>query len=224
LILDGNDLAHSRCMEVGHQLSTARQRRGLTLDDISRTTKIPVSLLEAIERDDVARLPQGFFTRAFVRAYAHEVGVNADDLLDRAQLGEVEEVADAPVVHVPIEEPSSSKSLFVGLALGVACTMFYSSYASPAQPAVPSPAAVTSVTARVEPAAFAPPPCAPAAPVEAPVPIRRPAPVQSIPVTHIVPATQVEPSSAIADSAPVMSDAILPTPDPAPAPSPVEQF
>jgi cytoskeleton protein RodZ len=211
-------------MEVGHQLSTARQRRGLTLDDISRTTKIPVSLLDAIERDDAAKLPQGFFTRAFVRAYAHEVGVNADDLLDRAQLDDVEEVADAPVVHVPIEEPSSSKSLFVGLALGVACTMFYSSYSSPAQQPVSSPVARTSITERIEPAAFAPPPCAPTAPVEAPVQVRRPAPVQPTPVTHIVPANQVEPSSAVADSAPVMSDAILPTPDPAPATAPVEQF
>src|SRR5688572_27669894 len=178
-------------MEVGHQLSTARQRRGLTLDDISRTTKIPVPLLEAIERDDVARLPQGFFTRAFVRAYAHEVGVNANDLLDRAQLGEVEQVADAPVAHVPIEEPSSSKSLFVGLALGVACTMFYSSYVSPAQPPASSPAAVTSVTARVEPAAFAPPPCVPAA-VQTPVQMaRREQPVQPAPVTHVIPANQV---------------------------------
>src|SRR5688572_16260182 len=102
-------------MEVGHQLSTARQRRGLTLDDISRTTKIPVSLLEAIERDDVARLPQVFFLRAFVRAYAHEVGVNADELLDNARLGGVEEVADAPNVSVPIDEPSSSKPFFAGL-------------------------------------------------------------------------------------------------------------
>ena len=211
-------------MEVGHQLFTARQRRGLTLDDISRTTKIPMSLLEAIERDDVARLPQGFFTRAFVRAYAHEVGVNADDLLDHAQLGDVEEFADAPVVSVPIDEPSSSKSLFVGLALGVACTMFYSSYASPAQPAAPSPVAVTSVTERIEPAAFAPPPCAPAAPVETPVQVRRPAPVQPTPVTHMVPANQVEPSNVVAESAPILSDAILPTPDPAPSTAPVEQF
>lgn len=212
-------------MEVGHQLFTARQRRGLTLDDISRTTKIPVSLLEAIERDDVARLPQGFFTRAFVRAYAHEVGVNADDLLENARLGDVEEFADTPVVHVPIEEPSSSKSLCAGLALGVACTMLYSSYVSPAQAPVPSPVAVTSVTERIEPAAFAPPPCVAAAPAETSVHmVRRPAPVQATSVAHTVPANQDETNGAVVDSSPVMSDAILPTPDPAPATATVEQF
>jgi cytoskeletal protein RodZ len=212
-------------MEVGHQLFTARQRRGLTLDDISRTTKIPVSLLEAIERDDVARLPQGFFTRAFVRAYAHEVGVNADDLLDHARLGEVEveQFADAPIVNVPIEEPSSSKSLFVGLAIGVACTMFYSSYASPAS--VPSPVAVTAVTERVEPAALAAPPCVAPAPVETPVQrVRREPPLQPTPVSHVVAANQADASAAVVESSPVVSDAILPTPDPAPSTAPVEQF
>ena len=199
-------------MEVGHQLFTARQQRGLTLDDISRTTKIPVSLLEAIERNDVARLPQGFFTRAFVRAYAQEVGVNADDLLDNARLGEVEEFADAPNVRVPIEEPSSSKSLFAGLAIGVACTMLYSGYIAPAQAPVPSPVAVTSVTERVEPAAFAPP-CVTAAPVEVPVRMaRRPASVQPTPATHIIPDTQVETSGAVVDS----------SPDPVPSTPPVE--
>jgi cytoskeleton protein RodZ len=211
-------------MEVGHQLFTARQRRGLSLDDISRTTKIPVSLLEAIERDDAARLPQGFFTRAFVRAYAHEVGVNADALLDNAQLGEVEEFADAPRVTVPIDEPSSSKSLFIGLAIGVACTMFYSGYAAPAQAPVPSPVAVTNVTERIQPAAFAPPPCAPAAPVEAPVQMTRRPQVQPTPVTHVVAANQAEASAAVVESSPVMSDAILPTPDPTPSTAPVEQF
>lgn len=213
-------------MEVGHQLITARQRRGLTLDDISRTTKIPVSLLEAIERDDVARLPQGFFTRAFVRAYAHEVGVNPDDLLDHERLSEVavEEFADAPTVHVPIEEASSSKSLFAGLAIGAVCTMFYSSYAAPAPAPAPPTVAVASLSERIEPAALAPPPCAPAAPVETPVQVaRRPEPVQPTPVTHVIPADPVG-TDTVVDSLPVMSDAILPTPDPAPAAAPVQQF
>jgi cytoskeletal protein RodZ len=197
-------------MEVGHQLFTARQQRGLTLDDISRTTKIPRSLLEAIERDDVARLPQGFFTRAFVRAYAHEVGVNGDDLLANARLSEVEveEVADAPIVNVPVEEPSSSRSLFAGLAIGVACTMFYSSYASPQQAPVPPPVVVASVAERVEPVAFAARPCAPAAPVETPVQRVRREPIKM--------------SDAVVDSSPAVSDAILPTPDTTSATAPVE--
>jgi cytoskeleton protein RodZ len=206
-------------MEIGHQLSTARQRRGLTLSDVSRSTKIPISILEAIERDDTSRLPQGFFTRAFVRAYAHEVGVNPDELLDNSDLQAVP--LDTRHGHVPIEDASSSKSLFAGIAIGVACTMLYSGYAAPAQ--APAPAAVTSVTEHIEPAAFAPPPCAPAAPVEAPAQIvRRPAPVQPAPVTHVIPDNQADTTAAIVESSPVVSDAILPTPDTASSTTPVE--
>jgi cytoskeletal protein RodZ len=224
------------CMEIGQRLFEARQRRGLTLDAISRTTKIPVSLLQAIERDDAARLPQGFFTRAFVRAYANEVGVNADALLDIAGLGEIEEVpVEAPLTNVPINEPSSSKSVFFAFALGAVCTMFYSGFASPAPAPVSPPVAVASVTERAEPAAFSPPPCAPAMPAGTPIQsVRRSAsaappetiesPVQPIPVTHVMSGNQVETSAAVVDSSPAVSDAILPTPDPAPSPAAAEQF
>ena len=218
-------------MEVGHQLSTARQQRGFTLDDVSRATKIPVSILDAIERNDSARLPQGFFTRAFVRAYAQEVGVNADDLLDNSELEAVP--VDRRHGHIPIDEPSSSKSLFAGLAIGVMCTMFYSGYASQAPASVASGAAIASITAPVVPVAFTPPPCVSATPAEPPVPsVRRTAPamasqqvdapVQSLPATHIVSGNQSESSTPPVESSPTLSDAILPTPDP--VPSPVEQF
>ena len=44
-------------------------------------TKISVSVLEAIERGNFSRLPGGIFSRAFVRSYALEVGVNPDDVV-----------------------------------------------------------------------------------------------------------------------------------------------
>ncbi len=34
--------------------------------------------LEALERSDLSRLPGGIFTRAFIRAYAQEVGLDPD--------------------------------------------------------------------------------------------------------------------------------------------------
>ncbi len=42
----------------------------LTLRVIADATKISVRALEALERNDIARLPAGIFSRAFVRAYA----------------------------------------------------------------------------------------------------------------------------------------------------------
>ena len=59
--------------DVSTALRTARERAGLTLDDISARTKIKVGFLQAIERGEFERLPGEFFTRAFLRTYAREV-------------------------------------------------------------------------------------------------------------------------------------------------------
>ena len=63
---------------VGARLREAREQRGLPLRQIAERTRISVMALEALERNDVKRLPGGLFTRAFVRAYASEVGLNPD--------------------------------------------------------------------------------------------------------------------------------------------------
>jgi cytoskeletal protein RodZ len=64
--------------DFGAQLRLAREQRGVSLDQISHHTKIAVSVLEALEKNDVARLPGGIFTRAFVRSYAGEVGLDPE--------------------------------------------------------------------------------------------------------------------------------------------------
>src|SRR6267378_1210221 len=57
-----------------------RQRREQqhALSTIAEQTKIKLSLLEELERDDVRHWPAGIFRRAFVRAYAHAIGLEPD--------------------------------------------------------------------------------------------------------------------------------------------------
>lgn len=62
----------------GLRLRAQRERRQVTLASIAAATKINVSLLEALERDDVSHWPPGIFRRAFVRAYAEAIGLDAD--------------------------------------------------------------------------------------------------------------------------------------------------
>jgi cytoskeleton protein RodZ len=66
---------------VGGKLRDARERRGVSLRQIANATKISVTALEALERNDISRLPGGIFTRAFVRSYALEVGLDADAMI-----------------------------------------------------------------------------------------------------------------------------------------------
>lgn len=66
--------------DLGFRLRQAREQRGLTIRDVANTTKISPAALNAIEHDDFARLPGGVFRRAYVRAFATEVGLDADEL------------------------------------------------------------------------------------------------------------------------------------------------
>lgn len=67
--------------DFGTQLKQARENRGISLRQIATSTKISVVALEALERGDFSRLPGGIFSRAFVRSYALEVGLNPDEVV-----------------------------------------------------------------------------------------------------------------------------------------------
>jgi cytoskeletal protein RodZ len=64
--------------DIGSKLRAARERRGMSLRQIADRTKIAVAVLEALERNDISRLPGGIFSRAFVRSYAQEVGLDPE--------------------------------------------------------------------------------------------------------------------------------------------------
>ena len=67
--------------DFGGKLRQARERRGVSLRQIAGATKISVGVLEALERNDVSKLPGGIFSRAFVRSYASEVGLDPDETI-----------------------------------------------------------------------------------------------------------------------------------------------
>ena len=60
--------------DFGPRMKRLREERGVSLRDIAERTKISVRTLEALERDDVARLPGGIFSRSIVRGYADAIG------------------------------------------------------------------------------------------------------------------------------------------------------
>src|SRR3989442_11289217 len=61
----------------GNRLRLERERRRITLASIAANTKIGLTLLQGLERDDVSRWPSGIFRRSFIRAYAEAVGLDA---------------------------------------------------------------------------------------------------------------------------------------------------
>src|SRR5581483_3499956 len=68
-------------VDFGRKLRDARERKGVSLRQIASATKISVAVLDALERNDISRLPGGIFGRAFVRSYAIEVGLDPEETI-----------------------------------------------------------------------------------------------------------------------------------------------
>ena len=85
---------------VGARLKATRESKGITLRQIANTTRIAVSALDAIERDDIKKLPGGIFARSFVRAYASELRLDVEQTVTEffAQFPEPVDVLATPMV------------------------------------------------------------------------------------------------------------------------------
>jgi transcriptional regulator with XRE-family HTH domain len=66
----------------GLRLRVARERRGVSLAEISAKTKVPVAVWEAMERNDFSRWPSGLFARAYVRDFAGLAGLDPVETVD----------------------------------------------------------------------------------------------------------------------------------------------
>ncbi len=65
----------------GEKLRQQRERRGISLDAISTTTKISTRMLRAIEDEHFDQLPGGVFNKGFIRAYARQVGLDEEEVV-----------------------------------------------------------------------------------------------------------------------------------------------
>jgi cytoskeletal protein RodZ len=67
--------------DFGLVLRTTREAAGRTLRDVADVTKLGVRVLDALEKNQMDRLPPGIFRRAVVRAYAKEIGLDPEATL-----------------------------------------------------------------------------------------------------------------------------------------------
>ena len=67
--------------KVGQILADERKRRRIPITEISQSSKIKTSFLEAIERNEFGSLPPSAFVRGFLKTYAEAVGLDATTIL-----------------------------------------------------------------------------------------------------------------------------------------------
>ncbi len=65
----------------GERLRQEREQRGVTLDDISLSTKIGTRMLRALEEEHFDQLPGGIFNKGFIRAYARTLGMDEEQAI-----------------------------------------------------------------------------------------------------------------------------------------------
>ena len=64
--------------DIGLMLRTRREAAGRSLRDVADVTKLGVRVLDALERNQIDRLPPGIFRRSVVRSYAKEIGLDPE--------------------------------------------------------------------------------------------------------------------------------------------------
>jgi len=159
----------------GERLRREREMRGVTLDEISSSTKIARRHLEALESENFDSLPGGVFNRGFVRAYARFLGIDEEQAVADyvAASGELSQAEPAFPLEIPPESKaklnprrSSLPLLLALLALVIVLAIFWSR--NKRQPEANENAVSNPATTPVTTPASAP--VSPQSPVEAAAP------------------------------------------------------
>ncbi|MGW2817612.1 helix-turn-helix domain-containing protein [Streptomyces sp. NPDC001415] len=72
---------------IGRALQQARIAAGLTVDEVSSTTRVRIPIVHAIEQDDFSRCGGDVYARGHIRTLAQAVGLNPDPLVAEYDAG-----------------------------------------------------------------------------------------------------------------------------------------
>ena len=152
-------------MTAGERLRAAREAKGISIEEIASTTRIPTRHLESIETGDWTKLPAPTYSIGFARNYATVLGLDRDEIGDQLR----GEMGNTRPVHQPAElfEPadpkrSMPKGLVLGALLALALVAIALTWLSNRDLADNSNAAVNADNAALADAGVAPVAAAPA--------------------------------------------------------------
>jgi cytoskeletal protein RodZ len=69
-------------VSIGATLAAARRRAGMTVGEVSQSTRVTEPIIQGIEQDDYAACGGDFYARGHIRAIAHAVGTDPAPLID----------------------------------------------------------------------------------------------------------------------------------------------
>jgi cytoskeleton protein RodZ len=107
---------------VGEQLRTAREAKGLSLEDVAAQTRIPQRHLASIETGDWDNLPAPTYTIGFAKSYAGAVGLDRVEIGNqlREEMGGLRFASNSADVFEPADpRRTMPKGLVIGTILAV---------------------------------------------------------------------------------------------------------
>jgi len=105
------DEIQEEAQTLGAFLREQREQKGASLVDVTKSTKISIPVLKAIEEDDYERMPAVAFCRGFYSLYAIFLELDADDILKRFNTGRgLDEKSPADQVRPPLRKSQTSSN------------------------------------------------------------------------------------------------------------------
>src|SRR3990170_3181341 len=92
-------------VSVGEQLLAAREKAGISLEDIAAQTRIPTRHLQSIEASEWDKLPAPTYTMGFAKSYATAVGLDRNAIADqlREEMGGMRATVTQSEVFEPVD-------------------------------------------------------------------------------------------------------------------------
>jgi transcriptional regulator with XRE-family HTH domain len=77
------DTNKEKRLPVGAHLKRERELRDISLEEVSRVTRVRIAYLEALEQGRWGALPAEVYVRGYIRAYSRFLGLNAEEQIAR---------------------------------------------------------------------------------------------------------------------------------------------
>ena len=121
---------------VGDYLKTRRKARGVSLKTVSKDTKVSLSKLESLERNDFENLPNKIYIEGYIKSYAKSIGIVPDECLkilhltyQKTSLRRRLSLQEIPKDNGKKRNPSSYAKIsvtFLGLVVVLLVVLFFS--------------------------------------------------------------------------------------------------
>jgi len=102
---------------LGEKLKTAREEKGLSLDDAGKDTKISIRYLEALEKEDFSGFPGEAYITGFIRNYGTYLDLDVQELLSLYYALKIQE---EPIPEQLLRKtPQVLPKIIIGILVGI---------------------------------------------------------------------------------------------------------